>query len=83
MFGRAIVVSLVGIANIGTLASAAGQALDTSQVPGTVIAHYPKSEGKYIGSPGIAIFGPGIYIAKHDEFGPQSSEFSSAVTQLY
>jgi hypothetical protein len=52
-------------------------------VPGTVIAHYPKSEGKYVGSPGIAIVGPGIYLAKHDEFGPQSSEFSSAITKLY
>jgi hypothetical protein len=61
----------------------AGQSLDTSQVPGTVIAHYHKSEGKYVGSPGIAVVGDGVYLAKHDEFGPGSTEHQSAVSQLY
>lgn len=60
----------------------AGEA-DLSPVPGVVIAHYPKSSGKYVGSPGIAIVGDGIYLAKHDEFGPKSTEHTSAVTQLY
>jgi hypothetical protein len=64
-------------------AAAIGQSLDVSQVPGTVVAQYPKSEGKYVGSPGIAIIGDGVYLAKHDEFGPKSTEFQSAVTQLY
>ncbi len=62
---------------------AVGRAQDTSQVPGTVIAHYPKSASKYVGSPGIAIVGNGVYLAKHDEFGPGSTEHSSAITQLY
>jgi hypothetical protein len=53
------------------------------EVPGTVIAHYPKREGKYVGSPGIVATPDGIYLAKHDEFGPGSSEWTSAVTQLY
>lgn len=57
--------------------------LDTSQVPGTVIAHYPKSGGKYVGSPGIAVVGDGVFLAKHDEFGPGTKEFESAITQLY
>lgn len=56
---------------------------DFSQVPGTVIAHYPKSGQKYVGSPGIAIVGDGIYLAKHDEFGEGSTEYTSAVSQLY
>src|SRR4051794_12000026 len=63
--------------------SAAAQQLDTSQVPGVVIAHYAQSEGKYVGSPGIAVVGPSIYLAKHDEFGPNSTEHTSAITQLY
>jgi hypothetical protein len=71
------------LASIGTLALRAEGVVEASNVPGVVIAHYPKSEQKYVGSPGIAIVGQGIYLAKHDEFGPASSEFSSAVTQLY
>jgi hypothetical protein len=54
-----------------------------SQVPGTVIAHYPKSTQKYVGSPGIAIVGDGIYLAKHDEFGDGSTEYQSAISHLY
>ncbi len=65
------------------LEPAVAQQLDSSSVPGTVIAHYPKSTGKYVGSPGIAIVGEGIYLAKHDEFGPGSTEHTSAVSQLY
>lgn len=57
--------------------------VDTSKAPGVVIAHYPKSTGKYVGSPGIAIVGSGVYLAKHDEFGPGSTEHSSAITQLF
>ncbi len=80
---RCSVMCLVWFAHLATLSRGAENSFDTSQVPGTVIAHYPKSEGKYVGSPGIAIVGPGIYLAKHDEFGPKSSEYSSAITQLY
>jgi hypothetical protein len=67
----------------GDTLAADAQSLDTSKVPGTVIAHYPKSGLKYVGSPGIAIVGDGVYLAKHDEFGPGSTEFESAITQLY
>ncbi len=33
--------------------------------PGVVIAHSPQSSGVYIGSPGIASLGGGVYLAKH------------------
>jgi len=52
-------------------------------VPGSVISHYPASTGIYIGCPGIAIIGTGVYLAKHSEFGPGSSEWESAVTHVY
>ncbi len=56
---------------------------DFSNVPGVVIAHSAKRTGLYIGSPGIASLGEGIYLAKYDEFGPGSSEWTAAVTHLY
>lgn len=57
--------------------------VDHSQVPGVVIAHSPASSGVYIGSPGIAILPDGSYLAKQDEFGPRSTEKTSAVTHVY
>jgi hypothetical protein len=55
----------------------------TPQVPGTVIAHSPASSGIYIGSAGIVKLSGGEYLAKHDEFGPGSTEYVSAVTRVY
>jgi hypothetical protein len=52
-------------------------------VPGVVIAHSPAKSGKYIGSAGIALLSNGTLLAKHDEFGPQSSEHTSALTRVY
>ncbi len=74
--------TLIGATILAPLSGIAQRA-DLSLVPGTVIAHYPKSGEKYVGSPGIASVGNGVYLAKHDEFGPASSEWSSAITQLY
>jgi hypothetical protein len=79
----AFLVCLVPISAAGMAEPGSEQILNTSHVPGTVIAHYPKSARKYVGSPGIAIVGNHIYLAKHDEFGPSSTEHSSAITQLY
>jgi hypothetical protein len=56
---------------------------DFSQVPGVVIAHSPAASGIYIGSPGIVILPDGTYLAKHDEFGPQSTEGTAAVSHVY
>ncbi len=52
-------------------------------VPGTVIAYRDAAGGQYIGSPGITILPNGNYIATHDLFGKQSTEFSSAVSKVY
>lgn len=52
-------------------------------VPGVVVAHSPASTGIYIGSAGITRLDDGAYLAKHDEFGPGSTEYQSAVTRVY
>jgi hypothetical protein len=44
--------ALALIACASAAANAAAPSLDLSRVPGTVIAHYPKSAGQYVGSPG-------------------------------
>lgn len=51
--------------------------------PGVIINHIPQSTGKYIGSPSICIVPNGDYIASHDEFGPKSTEFRSAYTNIF
>jgi hypothetical protein len=48
-----------------------------------VIDHSPAQSGIYIGSPSLAVLPDGAYVASHDEFGPQSTEFSSAVTRVF
>ncbi len=50
---------------------------------GTIIAYYPANTSIYIGSPGITIVKKGVYLAKHDEFGPNSTEHTLAVTHIY
>lgn len=54
-----------------------------STPPGVVINHIPKSQEKYIGSPSICILPNGDYVASHDEFGPKSSEWRSAMTNVF
>lgn len=51
--------------------------------PGVVVAHSPKSEGLYIGSPSVCILPNGDYIASHDLFGPASREHQSATARIY
>lgn len=51
--------------------------------PGAIITHVPAATKTYIGSPGIAILPNGDYVASHDLFGPNSSEFVQAVTRVY
>ncbi len=82
MHSRLLIPSLVILYCCNALPADA-KSPDFSRVPGTVIAHYPKSTGKYIGSPGIAIVSDGVYLAKYDEFGPSSTEHESAISQLY
>jgi hypothetical protein len=48
-----------------------------------VICHSPASSGVYVGSPGIAMLPAGGYLAKCDEYGPQSTEHGRAVTHVF
>ena len=52
------------------------------EVPGVVMAHVSPSSGNYIGSPGIAVCPDGAYVAKYDDFGPASSEWTKAITRV-
>lgn len=68
------------------LLACSGRALaspDQSKVPGVVIAHSPKSSKIYLGSAGICVLPDGTYLAKHDEFGPGSTEKTRAITRVY
>jgi hypothetical protein len=51
--------------------------------PGVVINYIPSSTQVYVGSPGIAVLPNGHYLAKHDEFGPKSTENTVAVTPVF
>ena len=51
--------------------------------PGVIISHSPKTSGKYIGSASICILPNGDYVASHDEFGPESTEWRAAVTHVF
>jgi hypothetical protein len=52
---------------------------DSDEVPGVVINHSAASSGTYIGSPSIAIWTNGEYVASHDFFGPGTSNDRTAV----
>ncbi len=56
---------------------------DHSRVPGVVIAHSPKASRIFLGSAAIAALPDGTYLAKHDEFGPGSTEKVRAVSRVY
>lgn len=68
---------------IAFAAAAPAATPDHSKVPGVVIAHSPKASRVFLGSAGIAVLPDGTYLAKHDEFGPGSTEKVSAVTRVY
>jgi hypothetical protein len=52
-------------------------------LPGVVIDHSPAASGIYIGSPSLAVLPDGDYVASHDEFGPKSTEHTSAITRVF
>jgi len=60
-----------------------GQSSDFSNVPGKIVAHSPKSSGRYIGSPSLAILPNGHFVASHDFFGPESNEHVKATSRVY
>ena len=53
------------------------------KVPGVVVDYIPASSKTYIGSPGICILPNGDYVASHDHFGPNSTEFQRALTTVF
>lgn len=60
-----------------------GFAQRLQDLDGAVVTHQPASTKKYIGSPSLAILPDGVYVASHDFFGPESSEWVQAVTHIY
>ena len=52
-------------------------------VPGVIINHIPKTEGKYVGSPSICLLPNGDYLASHDEFGPNANTGKSGTTRIF
>jgi hypothetical protein len=83
MLRKAIVVFLTFAAAAHEATANEANGLPPDQVPGTIIAHSPASSGIYVGSAGILKLSSGDYLAKHDEFGPGSTEYVSAVTRVY
>jgi len=51
--------------------------------PGVIVDQLSIETGIYIGSPSICILPNGDYLASHDEFGPKTTEFYSAITRIY
>jgi len=65
------------------LALLAGGVALCEQPPGVVINHIPAQSQVYVGSPGIAVLPNGDYLAKHDEFGPKSTEHGDAISPVF
>ena len=51
--------------------------------PGVAVAHMSPLSRAYVGSPGLAALPDGTCLAKHDLFGPGSTESTVAITRLY
>ena len=76
---KKLLLSLIVLLNLFGIAGAQTDLLP----PGVVINHMSKSTGKFIGSPAICVLPNGDYVVSHDEFGPGSTEFKSAVTYVF
>jgi hypothetical protein len=55
----------------------------THHVPFVVVDYSPQSSGIFIGSPSLAVLTNGHYVASHDEFGPKSTEHTSAISRIF
>ena len=80
---RRNIVVVTALSVISLLVNSIIYAQTDSAPPGVIINHIPKSAGIYVGSPSICILPNGDYVASHDEFGPNSSEWQSARTRIY
>ena len=72
-----------GICTEASAVTGTPQREQSSTPPGVVIDHSPASLGLYIGSPSLAILPNGDYVASHDFFGPKSTEFTKARTDVF
>ncbi|MBP3483296.1 MAG: exo-alpha-sialidase [Alistipes sp.] len=63
--------------------TSAAQTPELAKPDGVVVAHTPKSETKYVGSPSIAVSPSGVYVASHDFFGKRANINGKAVTVVY
>ena len=59
------------------------QILNINGATGSVVAYSPASTKVYLGSPSLAVLPNGDYMASHDMFGPESSEYVQAVSRIY
>jgi len=59
------------------------QTININGAKGAVVAYSPASSKVYLGSPSLAVLPTGDYVASHDMFGPESSEFVQAVSRIY
>jgi hypothetical protein len=58
-----------------------GPGVSFAAPPGVVIDHSPASSQAYIGSPSLAVWTNGTYVASHDFFGPGTTYSRSAIFQ--
>jgi hypothetical protein len=74
----------LGLLALTCLVPVANAASDAPpKVPGVVITHSPAASKIYLGSPSLAVWTNGDYIASHDEFGPGSKEHVRAISRLF
>lgn len=81
MTSRIQIALIAGLAGLGVTPglTAESPTPDFRQVPGVVIDHSPASSRVYIGSPSLAVWTNGDYLASHDFFGPGSQNRRTAV----
>ncbi|MCD8541014.1 MAG: glycoside hydrolase, partial [Leadbetterella sp.] len=59
------------------------ESVNAQGVPGHMVCYEPAASQRYIGSPSLVTLPNGDYVASHDFFGPQSSEWQQAVSRVY
>ncbi len=59
------------------------QTIHINGVPGSIVAYSAAATKVYLGSPSLAVLANGDYMASHDMFGPESSEYVQAVSRIY
>lgn len=81
--GSVAIVVAAAIALLGAVPSLPAVAAEPAGPPGVVIDHVPASTQTFVGSPGLAILPDGTLVASHDFFGPGSTEWTSARTDIF